>query len=362
MTIGETLAQARRRAGLSVSQVSEQTRIRPLIIRGIEADEYAICGGDFYARGNIRDMAEVVGVDAEPLIEEYDRTHRAAGPVAATSLDELLDRSRPRPAHWHRRPAFMLVFGVVAVVIVLSFVGYRMMAPQRGPAGVSAAANTQATASQGGSGAAGRPDAARSARATAGSGPSASPPSQATAPTPSGTAASAPAGAPAPSATPAPTASPGLAQPQSMTPASAAAFGANGGLGRGDDPQDAHLAIDGLRGTAWHTDWYTTPRFGNLYSGTGLVVDMGRPVTVTAVRVTLGPAAGARFQIRVGDQPNLAAMAPVTGSAGPGGVIRMTLARPATGRYVMVWFTGLPPDPAGTYKAEIYGISVKGRP
>ena len=173
MTIGETLAHARHRAGLSVSQVSEQTRIRPLIIRGIEADEYGTCGGDFYARGNIRDIAEVVGVDAEPLIEEYDQTYRAAGPVAATSLDELLDRSSPPPARWHRRPVFMLVFGVVAVVLVLSFVGYRMMAPQPGPAGLSAAANNQATASQGGSGAAGHPDAARSARSTAGSGPSA---------------------------------------------------------------------------------------------------------------------------------------------------------------------------------------------
>jgi hypothetical protein len=88
-----------------------------------------------------------------------------------------------------------------------------------------------------------------------------------------------------------------------MHAVSAAAFGAYGAMGTGDDPQDAHLAIDGLRGTAWHSDWYTTPGFGNLYLGTGLIVDMGRPVTVTAVRVTLGAAAGAHFQIRVGNQP-----------------------------------------------------------
>jgi hypothetical protein len=25
----------------------------------------------------------------------------------------------------------------------------------------------------------------------------------------------------------------------------------------------------------WHADWYTTARFGNLYPGTGLLVDMG---------------------------------------------------------------------------------------
>jgi hypothetical protein len=50
-----------------------------------------------------------------------------------------------------------------------------------------------------------------------------------------------------------------------MHAVSAAAFGAHGGMGTGDEPQDAHLAIDGLRGTAWHSDWYTTPGFGNLY-------------------------------------------------------------------------------------------------
>jgi cytoskeletal protein RodZ len=346
VSIGQTLAQARRRAGLSVAQVSEQTRIRPLIIRGIEADDYSMSGGDFYARGNIRDIAEVVGAESRPLIEEYDRTYRDRAPVSATSLDELLDRSRP---DWHRRPAFMLVFGVAAVLIALAFVGYRMMgAPQSGPPGLAVAANSTDRPSQAAGGSAGRPDAARTARAAT---------------SPSSVPASSQAAAPSPSGTPTPTpASPAQAQPHAMAMASAAAFGANGGMGRGDDPQDAHLAVDGVRGTAWHTDWYTTPRFGNLYPGTGLIVDMGRPVTVTAVRVTLGPAAGAHFQIRVGNQPALAALARVAHSAGPGGVVRLRLASPARGRYVLVWLTRLPPDPAGTYKAEIYGISVKGNP
>ena len=71
---------------------------------------------------------------------------------------------------------------------------------------------------------------------------------------------------------------------------------------------------------------------------------MGRPVTVTAVRVTLGTAAGA-LQIRVVNQPALAPLAPVAPSAGPGGVVRLTLASPAQGRYVLAWLTQLPPDP-----------------
>jgi hypothetical protein len=88
---------------------------------------------------------------------------------------------------------------------------------------------------------------------------------------------------------------------------------------------------------------------------------MGHPVEITAIRVTLGAAAGASFQIRIGDQPELADLRPAAGSAGPGGIVRMTTARPATGRYVLVWFTRLPPGPGGTYQADVHGIGVKAR-
>lgn len=37
-------------AGLTTTQVSQPTRIRETIIRGIESDDSA-CGADFYARG-----------------------------------------------------------------------------------------------------------------------------------------------------------------------------------------------------------------------------------------------------------------------------------------------------------------------
>ncbi len=344
MSIGETLEQARHQAGLSVAQVSEQTRIRPPIIRSIEADDYEACGGDFYARGDIRSIAEVVGTDPEPLIHEYDQVHRAPGPVAATSLDELLERSRPQ---WHRRPGFMLVFGLAAIVIVLGFIGYRIMgSPGSGP-GLSVAADGNASPTPDANGAAGRPAAVGSARATAGS----SAPAAA-----QGTTSPAP---PTTGATPTP-APVQQVRAHTMAPASAAAFGARGSAG--DDPGNAHLAVDGRRGTAWRTDWYTTAQFGNLYPGTGLLVNMGRPVTVTGIRVTLGLAAGAHFQIRVGDQPNLGALQPVARWTGRGGIVRLGLSHPTRGRYVLVWFTKLPQDAAGTYQAAIYGIGVKGRP
>ena len=63
MSIGATLAAARRRAGLTVAEVSQRTRVTEPIIRGIEQDDYAACGGDFYARGHIRAIARAVGED-----------------------------------------------------------------------------------------------------------------------------------------------------------------------------------------------------------------------------------------------------------------------------------------------------------
>ncbi len=42
-------------------------------------------------------------------------------------------------------------------------------------------------------------------------------------------------------------------------------------------------AIDASATTAWQTQWYATAEFGSLKTGTGLLVDMGRPVRITSV-------------------------------------------------------------------------------
>ena len=64
----------------------------------------------------------------------------------------------------------------------------------------------------------------------------------------------------------------GAAGVRTLTPVSATAFGPSG-AGKGDAPQLAPLAIDDDPATAWHTDWYATARFGDLYAGTGLLLD-----------------------------------------------------------------------------------------
>jgi cytoskeletal protein RodZ len=84
MPIGETLAQARQQAGLTVAQVSARTRIRETIIRGIEDDDYSAWWRRLLRAGHIRAIAKVIGTDSEPLICEYDAAHRTPGAQAAS--------------------------------------------------------------------------------------------------------------------------------------------------------------------------------------------------------------------------------------------------------------------------------------
>jgi hypothetical protein len=76
--IGPELAAARTRLGRTADQLAERTRIRPHVIESVEADDFVPCGGDFYARGHIRTLARVLGVDAAPLLASYDERYADA--------------------------------------------------------------------------------------------------------------------------------------------------------------------------------------------------------------------------------------------------------------------------------------------
>jgi len=318
MTIGQELTGARQKAGLTVDEVSERTRIRPGLIRDIERDDYGETGGDFYTRGHIRAIASALGVDPAPLIREYDAAHPAGKRL---TVADLYRRPTPPPAKRQRRGVARAAALAAVLLAVIGFASYEVVS------GLGKAQPLAATAKTGPAAAAGpgrtHPAAGHSASA----------------------AATAPTAAPA----------------QVLAPVSAAAFGP-GGTGSGDDSQDAQLAIDGDPGTFWHTDWYTTAAFGNLQAGTGLLLDMGRAVTVTSAEVTLGSTPGADLELRAGGTPALADMPRVAAASDAGGATLLTPATPVRTRYLLIWFTRLPPDPAGTYQADVYNVRVTGTP
>jgi hypothetical protein len=150
-----------------------------------------------------------------------------------------------------------------------------------------------------------------------------------------------------------------LPPPRVLVPVSAAAFGPDG-VADGDDPQNAaRVLTDPASG--WATSWYATPGFGELKPGTGLLLDMGRLVTITSVQITLGVLPGASLELRAGAAPSLAALPVVRSAADAGDLVDLPLAGPVRARYALLWFTSLPPDGAGTYQVVVHQVTVDGR-
>ncbi len=85
--IGPMIAAARNRARLSIDTLSERTRIRPHVLECIEVDDFEACGGDFYARGHLRTLARVFGLDPQELLALYD-DHYATAEIEARQVFE----------------------------------------------------------------------------------------------------------------------------------------------------------------------------------------------------------------------------------------------------------------------------------
>ena len=141
MSIGESLAGARRQAGLTVSQVSQQTRIRESIIRDIEQGDFAACGGDFYARGHIRSIAGAVGTDPVPLISEYDADHGPVGPLRAA---DVFEPSKPIKIRERRSPSLTMIV-VLVLLAIIGYGAYRLVSSHSNKSGHPAVAATVST-------------------------------------------------------------------------------------------------------------------------------------------------------------------------------------------------------------------------
>ena len=120
LDIGTTLKAERERRGLALDDAAEATRIRATLLAAIEADEFDRLPGPTYARGFVRAYAEYLGLDAQPLIDEFDVRYAAA----PWELDDevMFPRRRgPRGARSGRESGIVVVAlaGILAVAVLV---------------------------------------------------------------------------------------------------------------------------------------------------------------------------------------------------------------------------------------------------
>ncbi|HXL90305.1 MAG TPA: hypothetical protein VN969_15280, partial [Streptosporangiaceae bacterium] len=150
-----------------------------------------------------------------------------------------------------------------------------------------------------------------------------------------------------------------------LKPVSASIFDLSGDP---DDPGDAQNVINPGQGKSWHTQYYLgSPKFGGLKTGVGLLLDMGSPVKLSSVTVQFGTSCCTSAQIEIGSsntasKAGLNSFTSVANSTTASGVTTFPVTSSATGRYVLIWITSLPPlaGQSDQYEAQVYDVTVHG--
>ena len=97
------LIRSRKRAGISLEQIAEGTKISLRFLRAIEAEEFDKLPGGIFTTSYLRQYAAAIGYDATELLAQYDRKMNPPPSPHDTHRDNnagrgLLDR-------WLRVPA-----------------------------------------------------------------------------------------------------------------------------------------------------------------------------------------------------------------------------------------------------------------
>jgi len=134
-----------------------------------------------------------------------------------------------------------------------------------------------------------------------------------------------------------------------------------------ENTQYAQYAIDSDVRSAWDSEWYKTAEFGGLKTGTGLLLDMGKAVTFRSVVVTFGSIPSTDVKLLVGNSAtrsaaNLDSMTTVGSASDVSGQMTFRISSTATDRFLVIWFTKLPPKPGGGhwFMAAVYNVVVHG--
>jgi serine/threonine protein kinase len=116
-------------------------------------------------------------------------------------------------------------------------------------------------------------------------------------------------------------------------------------------------AIDGRPSTFWSTQHYFDAHYGRYKTGLGLMLDMGHPVNVDHVEVTMPDASvQGSVELLVGDSAD--SSMPKTDTGPASGSFKLS-GDQAKGQYLLLWFTKLPQS-SSFYQVKVNDVAVYG--
>ncbi|MEY2951391.1 MAG: hypothetical protein RL622_468 [Actinomycetota bacterium] len=124
MSLGSMISQARVDARLSIEDLSASTNIRIPLIREMEANNFSNCGGETYARGHIRNIAQRLGVDPQLFLSAFEAEHMQADRSMQDMLVETNAMKQPeesRKVSWKTLSSIsvvsLLIVGLIQIIV-----------------------------------------------------------------------------------------------------------------------------------------------------------------------------------------------------------------------------------------------------
>ena len=118
MSLGALIVKTRTDARLSIEDLSKLTNIPVTLLRDMENNNFAKCGGETYARGHLRNIATKVGIDERIFLDLFESEVTAPAKPIRELLNEnnvTMPYQEPKRISWK-----VLAAGSAAVLILFA--------------------------------------------------------------------------------------------------------------------------------------------------------------------------------------------------------------------------------------------------
>lgn len=129
MTLGQVLRDARIAARLSIEELSDSTSIRIGLLTQMEEDNFKHCGGDTYARGHLRNIANKIGIDPLVLINLYNEEHS----LEKRAIGDLLVENNAMKVPQEKKAISWKAPATVSLVVLFIFGLFQIVSSNQGP-------------------------------------------------------------------------------------------------------------------------------------------------------------------------------------------------------------------------------------
>lgn len=129
LPLGKTLREARERLGLSVADVSGQTKLAPRQIEALEAEDFRSLPEMPFVRGFVRSYAKILQLDAQPLLASVPQENASQKSLVPNSVEAPF----PVASSPQRQNLIWLGAALLLSVVVVAFSVWNFTTPPAKP-------------------------------------------------------------------------------------------------------------------------------------------------------------------------------------------------------------------------------------